>query len=69
MPKTTLETELDKLEKIILELSCMGLEPANHPPLPDGRPYRLGVSRDKVFDCPHCKALKTIARIRAEIGK
>jgi hypothetical protein len=46
----------------------MGSEPVKQPQQhPDGRPYNMGVSY-KTFDCPHCKALKTIARIRAELS-
>ena len=67
MSKATLKKELDKLEKIVLELPCMQTKQVELPPQPDGRPYHPAFW-GKHFECPHCEALKTIARIRLEIG-
>lgn len=50
-----LKRELDKLEKNIPSLRCLKLDSPGLPP--DGKPS----------ECPHCRALRIIARIRAEM--
>lgn len=58
MLKPKLKKELDKLEKIISDLRC--LKDISPEPAKDNPNYY------KRTKCPHCHALETIARIRAE---
>jgi hypothetical protein len=58
MSKPKVKKELDKLEKIISDLRC--LQDFSPGPAKDNPNYH------KRTKCPHCKALETIARIRAE---
>jgi hypothetical protein len=57
-----LKRELDKLEKNISRLRCLKTDSQGVPP--NGMPLSEEAERS---ECPHCRALRMIARIRAEM--
>jgi hypothetical protein len=54
--------ELDKLEKNISGLRCLKTDPPGLPP--DGE---RSSEEAEHLECPHCRALRMIARTRAEM--
>jgi hypothetical protein len=57
-----LKRALDRLEKNVSGLHCLKTDSAGVPP--DGKPSSGEAERS---ECPHCRALRMIARIRAEM--
>ena len=60
MSKATLKKELDKLEKIVLELPCMQTKQVELPPQPDADPIiqHFGENTLNVHTARHSKRLR-----------
>lgn len=63
MDGARLRDELDKLEKRIKRLHCLAV------PMPRDAQGNISYNWPKDFYCPHCRALETIRRLKAEVGR